>query len=502
MMSDEHSMTGRIVTAVLGSVLAAGCSPLLDLEDTPLADRSKPQRSGTKVMIDGDGSELGESERAKIQPNQLAERVEKLLDEGKIDRARGLVHRFPDVALARLRDGLLSTETDRSIAEFHGEQCLNGKHWPAMPTAYQRLRVEFVGHLSQGDVDRAMTVWPGMALGEPADPLWRADAWHLRGHAELLRGNDEASANAFAQAVRSLAGQHPLWTSHLLLLASNAQRRAGDERLANRSWNQAVTLAAEFAGNGRAVGSGRAAANSRAIRDPILWERAAFLQPSDQPWPEPVDRHLRQAIADRWGDEPPATIPTATIVKTCTGYWRLDRGEAQAALVALKQAETATRDAGLQGRLRLAQTGALLAMGQESAAATMLKLLAAHQDTFVSRPALARLGAMRLQNGSTVVGFNMLKKAVEPEHDAAGSWPGQAAAEADFGLAYLMIGDEEQGLSWLHRAQKRFEAEGDSSQLLASLRNEAEFFVHTERKKQARELEKRIARLEQAGGRN
>jgi hypothetical protein len=64
----------------------------------------------------------------------------------------------------------------------------------------------------------------------------------------------------------------------------------------------------------------------------------------------------------------------------------------------------------------------------------------------------------KLQQGSAHEGFNLLRNAVE--EGAAAAWPARAEAEADLGLAYLMIGDEASGRRWLQRPQQGFEASG------------------------------------------
>ena len=54
---------------------------------------------------------------------------------------------------------------------------------------------------------------------------------------------------------------------------------------------------------------------------------------------------------------------------------------------------------------------------------------------------MATLGTTKLQAGSTKQGFNLLRRAVE--EDETVDWPGRAGAEADLGLAYLLIGNEQ-----------------------------------------------------------
>ena len=52
-------------------------------------------------------------------------------------------------------------------------------------------------------------------------------------------------------------------------------------------------------------------------------------------------------------------------------------------------------------------------------------------------------------------------------------WFGHTEAEADLGLAYLLCGQENSGLNWLHNAQQGFQSAGQTDQLVQCLENEA-----------------------------
>ena len=109
-------------------------------------------------------------------------------------------------------------------------------------------------------------------------------------------------------------------------------------------------------------------------------------------------------------------------------------------------------------RLQIAQTRALVRLGQSSAATAMLINLAGQGDPQVARPAMALLGTLKLRQGAAEQGFNLLHRAVE--QDSALAWPERTEAEANLGLAYLIVGDEPTGLRWLHEAQQSFESAG------------------------------------------
>jgi hypothetical protein len=87
----------------------------------------------------------------------------------------------------------------------------------------------------------------------------------------------------------------------------------------------------------------------------------------------------------------------------------------------------------------------VLVLDQPAAATAPLVRLAGSSDPQLSRVAMAALGTAKLQTGSTKQGFNLLRRAVE--EDETIDWPGRAEAEADLGLAYLLVGNEQVGLT-------------------------------------------------------
>jgi hypothetical protein len=182
------------------------------------------------------------------------------------------------------------------------------------------------------------------------------------------------------------------------------------------------------------------------------------------------------------------------LVWTTIGTWRLERGELQTALVALKRAETSATTARDVSRLRLAQAQAMLGMNQTPAARAILLQLASIEDPLQAKPAMAILGTMLLQQGATVQGHHLLQRAVEEEPLIF--WPERSQAEADLGLACLLIGDEQTGLRYLHNAQQQMEAAGEFDQLVQCLENEVEYLQQQERKREAKVLRQRLESFE------
>ena len=107
---------------------------------------------------------------------------------------------------------------------------------------------------------------------------------------------------------------------------------------------------------------------------------------------------------------------------------------------------------------------------------------------------MATLGTAKLRAGGTKQGFNLLQRAVE--EDESIDWPGRAEAEADLGLAYLLVGNEQHGLHWLHRAQARFESAGAHGHLVQSLENEMQYLRQAKKPKEAKAIQKRLSALQ------
>jgi hypothetical protein len=163
-------------------------------------------------------------------------------------------------------------------------------------------------------------------------------------------------------------------------------------------------------------------------------------------------------------------------------------------LVALKRAHGMTANSYDQQRLEWAQAKALMALDQAAAATTLLVAVCDSSDPQIRCAALATLGSLRLTTGSTKQGYQLLHRALEQAETV--DWPARAQAEADFGLAHLLLGNESAGLDWLHRAQARFEATGAIDDLLQSLENELAYVEQAKKKSEAQALRQRIERLQ------
>jgi tetratricopeptide (TPR) repeat protein len=497
-------------TIGLPALLAmAGCAglpwktPVLKTELTASKTSSAQQ---TQVKVGGDGFALGDVDQPGCLPQPFVDRVEELIRAHRSGEAASWIHRYPDVALSVLREpGLVrvGTESFQTIAKAHDQQCCRGvgnAGWSATVAErtahpqrfadYDQKRRQFMTHVQNGRSKEALQQELVEAARSVGDRLQVLDALRLTGIALILDGRPGEAIRPYQEALEQAGKDHPYQAVNLLLLVSDAHRRAGDPGSADRSWQDAARLAADLT------------MARPAVVDPILWERVAYLRPVNCPWPAEVRQALTQ-VNVTFGivaDARDATMTTAgnrdadeSPLWIAVGHWRLARDEAQAALVALKRAESMSADSYVASRLQLSQSKALNRLGQGSAATAILIHLASNSNPLISHPAMAVLGTAKLQQGNAQQGFNLLRRAVEEGNNIV--WPERPEAEADLGLAYLMIGDEGAGLRWLHQAQQSFEMSGQQEALAQCLENEAAFLEQAKKTDLAKAVRRRIESL-------
>ncbi|MCS6852766.1 MAG: hypothetical protein NZ700_16535, partial [Gemmataceae bacterium] len=402
--------------AVVGSCLVGGglggC--------TPAAWRLRSESGkakgvvSKKVQLGGAGLVHGQTEAARRSVGELLGRIHQLQAAGDTIAARRWIEKHPDVALEALRSassGQAASLVLREVAAVYDRQCGTETptgSWqallhersaqPARFASYDQARGQLTGHLEAKRYGEASAVGIVAALPKKPTPrLLEIDAWQLRGLVLLHDDQPAAALEAFTRAAE-LAQGLPHQYACLLLMMAEASRRSGQEERAAQAWDEAVTLAADQL------------ARRPAIADPEFWERAAHLRPVYRHWPEVVQRQAR-AFAGRLvacGSAAEAAEPAdgaaahpgvtgESLVWACIGRCRLYRHEGQLALTAFKRAEAMTPDATLRQRLQLAQAEALVQMNQPIAAAAVLANLSLHSDSPVAAPALAMLGALKLQ---------------------------------------------------------------------------------------------------------
>ncbi|MCK6439663.1 MAG: hypothetical protein L6Q71_05615 [Planctomycetes bacterium] len=436
----------------------------------------------SQIRFGGGGTVLGDVQQATYTPERFFQKVATYLKEGRTGSAARFVQRYPDVALEVLRaagsyraspetlifiassyDGLRSTREDT----MHWTSLARERvAFPERFEAYDRERKRALSAMFEGYFDEASSVDLMGALPlERHSHLLDMDAWHLRGVVELLNNKPGKSATAFDNAITQSGNNHPHHVAYLMALSSDALRRDNKFNHAVDAWREGVVLAASLL------------EGNSPIADPALWEMLMYVKPVDSPWPDDVGIRFNALRTGPWDEHPEELYEAAPdrLILTWISRWRLQRGEGQAALLAARRAEAATLDDALRDSARLLEAKALLLIGQTAPATAILSTLTDKKDQDqLSRAAYAMLGVVNIHSGRSRTGLDLLLQALENSADY--TWEGQAEAEADLGLAYLVVGDGEKGLMWLRRAQMFFEATGDFDSLVRSLKNERDYY--------------------------
>lgn len=504
---------------LLTSLLMIGCATpsLLMLGDRSSRDLaraiSKPPPEPLKVKANTSGLTFLEPENEEMR-DRFRGHLESLVRDEHFSTARVWVQRYPEVALELLRASALESPEDPTLAVVAaGYDELTGGGKPSSTTLgwsellknrqsgmrahqpYADARKEMLRLLEEGELEGAGRI-PLVELAESLEPPLKIDARRLQATAHFLAGRTDEAIRSLEVGVELARKHDPREGAELSLWLSDAYRRGERHAEATQAWQRAV------------LAGGELLAGRQAVRDPNFWDRASFLRPVDQTWPAAVEPHLWSAsrLSQSQGPAhqqvPTGEVPLAVdprqadvAVWTCIGQWRLERGEADAALAALKKAESMSNDRYLGDQVRLSQARAMYQLEQIGAATAILVGLSQSETEAVARASTALLGSIKLQTGHSALGLRMLKRAL----DADIEWPGRAEAEADLGLAWLMAGDEAQGLRWLQTARRRFESAGDYESLARTLYNEREYWKSTKQQKKASEPAEQLAALEKRG---
>jgi tetratricopeptide (TPR) repeat protein len=480
--------------------LLAGCSPVTKKDWAKMlskaTDKSDSSAAGdTKLKIAGQN--LGESQEVAVSPAEFLANIEDLLQAERMMTATRWIARHPDAAQEALRQsgGKVNPAVLMTIARVHDRQTLRHtgnatweklllqrKARPEIFTQYDQARIQLMTLTSHGEGDRALQLnLPSLAV-KTGETMLEIDAWQLQGTVYLLIDKPADAVAVWQKALSKTQSISDYQTAYLLLLVSDAQRRAGDPQGAVTTWLEAVNISAGMLGN------------NRNVYDPVLWEKLAYMRPVKTDWPEPAIRRLREIDPLPGTELAGGAVLAEACLWNCVGKWYLDRGHHQAALVAFKRAESVLSDIRAQHYLRFREARSLVLLNQTGAATALLVGLANDRTSLMARPSMALLGSLRLKSGSVQQGFNLLRKAIEKDESL--DWPERAEAEADLGLAYLMFGDEVQGLKWLHQAQQRFEGKQEFESLALAMHNEANYLAHAKKQAEAVALRDRLMAME------
>jgi tetratricopeptide (TPR) repeat protein len=493
-----------LLTVVL-MVLGPGC---MTQEKTSHATAVAPPLK--QVKVGGTATPLGEAQQPAITTDALILRMHDLLAENKPVTARHLVERYPDVALDVLRGAgatqaanpalqAIAKDYDQCCCQVEPKSgwaalCKDRAEHPEHYAAQDAARKQVVEHLHSGHAKEAIEVrLAATAKGTPGVTL-ELDALQLAGEALVQADRSKEAVAVLAQAHKLAGSAFPHQTVKILLLLSDAERRAGQDAKAAATWKEAAELAASIL------------EPPHAIADPAMWERLAYMRPVNTPWPSIIALELNRRPKTLASLTVPPIIVQASVGATpngrievneaqvwaMIGQWRFVRSEPQGALLAFKQGQTFAHDQISRDRLELCAARSLAQMNQRAAAVAILARLTEKQDTELVQPAFAVLGSLLFNEGQTAQAQALLRKAMADGKD----WPGRAEALADLGLACLTAHEETEGLNHLHEAQKCFEAEGQYELLQQSLWNEAKYFERIMKLEDAAAVRDRGRRLE------
>ena len=503
----------RFLTAVIISLFAAGCMSKTPSDWGALFEKSAAdgKRAPGKPVFDVVGQNfLGNSAEVSISSSELVARVSEREESDRWAAASSWAVRHPETALEVLRalDPKTPQDTYLLLAEVHDELTLlpGNPGWtriaelrksqPQLTTAYSEARKQFQSRISEGHLDRALEVDLAAKAAAVGSVLLEIDAAQLRGTVLMVADRPRDAAESFAGAAEAALQVCPYQAAYLLLLQSDAERRAGGGQAASQTWQRAIVTAVKLI------------SGPKPVLDPVLWERLGYLRPVAVAWPADVIALLAtqaplpglatiSAVAPTTASDAGADPAEAeATVWHAVGRWYLDRGHAQAGLVSFKRAETSAPSDLAKRWLRLRQAKALVQLEQGGPATAILAGLIGDKKSELYRPASALLGSIYLQRSQSRKGLALLKAAVEQEDGF--EWPERSEAEADLALAYLSVGDAVVGLDRMHRAQRRLENDGNRELLSLALDNELKFLEHTGKRKEASVVREKMRELEQS----
>jgi tetratricopeptide (TPR) repeat protein len=348
----------------------------------------------------------------------------------------------------------------------------------------------------------------GVALGELGKPSVTTDAF-VRRTAELMQARRALSAQRYierypdvavealrvpppgapgevmAYITKTLGDRSQSAAAEKLLQDSEALRRDGKYADASQAWTKAAIASSELL-QARPTWT-----------DPSLWERLASLRTNESKWPESVREKLA-ARPSALGLSNTGSVPAECLLWAMIGRWHMDRLEAHAAIATFKRAETFSSDAVVSQTLQIWQAQALVPIGQETTAVSILMPLTTDANPVVAGPALATLGSVKLQGGAAKQAQPILEKAIA----LPPVWFGRPEALGDLAIALLILGDEPNGVECLHAAENAFQSIGDYRGMLRAMNNEAEYWAAKDAQPRSAQVREHMAGMECSAANN
>lgn len=351
---------------------------------------------------------------------------------------------------------------------------------------FQAARQRTMSSMQNGDMTLALTGELPAIAERTGQSVLVAESWRLVGIAHLIAESPAQAIEAWQKGLEQpsldLASR-----IDLMSLQAVALQRIGDDARASVVWQDSMRTALELQ------------FRNADWTDFRFWKRSLEFGEMRQDWPTDVADQLGRLCVQELG---PVFMDTnlarsgSQVDSTAWCYLGIAASRAelpQAALVAYKRGEIGVASPA-QSWVRLAQAKMLIQLGQDQAATMILGTLATNPDPTLRQAAQATLGSMKASAGSIEQGVALLEKSLAS--DTANHWSGQAGFRADLGLAYLMVGRNEQGLRSLHVAQEQFQQMGDAVGLVQALENEAKYHEASGQEALARQVAERARSIE------
>jgi tetratricopeptide (TPR) repeat protein len=490
----------RSLIALACTLAMAGCAPWKkgELGSKPLPTEEKQPAAGAfQVRVDGSSLTFHAPQVAASKSRTFLPRIAQLLREEDQAAARSLVYRYPELALDCLRSALAQDSADQAtlfVAETYDRwlalptaqawaPLLSARQRPAAVGQFAQARAQLLEGITNGAGGTTSAAQVEQAAAASGLALLRLEAARTAATAHLVALRPQQAAQSLQQAEQTFGRLDPYQNSQLLLLLSDALRRGGRATDADDAWRRAVTTAALLA------------QAQPPLFDPAFWETASYLRPVSQEWPAEAAERMNRLTP--WPADPAQKLSATEregVIWGVIGQSLLDRGDHEAALVALKRAESSLQTPELQGWVRIAQSNALARVGQVSASTAILAGLLSSRSRNLTAGASAALGSQKVQGGDLETGHRLLKQALS-SGDLEG-WIGLADAESDLGLACLAKGEEVTGLRWLRTARNRYESLGEATRVKQSLENELAYWKFRKEPAQTKSVELQLAALE------
>ena len=447
-----------------------------------------------KLRLAG-GLTLGDTGNLAFTAESLSVVVEEMIESERWNSLRNMVALYPDVATKIMwgeGSNQLSTSHREVLARALDLQWTSGKQdsWQSFVKqqynqgkagSYLENRNRFLAFLQVNDTKSAFSIQLSKSAEKSNSLIAEAESLRLEGIAHLMNEDYENSIKSLSRARTLQEQSHPIQAAHTGLLLGEAFRHADQLEQWQTNWLKAIELQSQYAVEGE-------------LKDPAFWSKAAFLRPVSAEWPAEVIGRLEHSLRNEnleFGFSE-SSIDEAVVWATI-GIQSLKRHESQNSILAFKKSEALVNGVSLREELQMQQALAMIDGGQQGPASAILLRLGS-QPSLLGDRAKAILATLKLQNGSLAQGMNLLQSAIK----TSSQWPAheRLRAQADYGLAYLMRGREEQGIGLLNYVYDEFiklQSYEDASQCLANI---ATYYEKTDQKAKHRIAVKKLQSFE------